>query len=124
MPLPFYRNIIMTSGINTIERGFAMQRLQSIQAKYLRGLAHPLKPIVFIGQKGLTLEVINSTEAALNKHELIKLKFNDFKEKPRKQEICRIIEEKTGCRLVGTIGNIAILYREHRDPEKRKIQLP
>ena len=101
-----------------------MQRLKSFQTQYLRGVAHPLKPVVFIGQKGLTNEVVHSAEAAFDKHELIKLKFNDFKEKIQKQEICSRIEKQTGCKMVGMIGHVAIFFREHPDPDKRKIQLP
>jgi len=58
-----------------------MRKLDGYRRKYLRGLAHGLKPVVFIGQKGLTSEVLSSTEKALETHELIKVKFNDFKEK-------------------------------------------
>lgn len=101
-----------------------MKKLSSIQAKYLRGLAHALKPVVLIGQKGLTAEVIRSADEAFQQHELIKVKFNEFKEKKQKIEIAAAIENETGCRMAGMIGHIAILYRPHSDPEKRKIQLP
>ena len=101
-----------------------MGMVNSFQAKYLRGLAHKLKPVVFIGQKGLTPTVIQSTEEALNRHELIKIKFLEFKEKQQKKEIAAAIEEQTGCRMVGLIGHIATFYRQHSDPEKRKIKLP
>jgi RNA-binding protein len=47
-----------------------------------------------------------------------------FKEKPQKAALAEAIEAKTGCRLVGIIGHTAVFYRQHADPEKRKIQLP
>lgn len=55
-----------------------MKELTSTQAKYLRGIAHGLKPVVFIGQKGLTDALIRSTEEAFDCHELIKIKFIDL----------------------------------------------
>ena len=101
-----------------------MSKLTKYQRKYLRGIAHGLKPVVFIGQKGLTPEVLLSAETAFNDHELIKVKFNEFKEKDRKAEIVDRLEKETGCERVGIIGHTAILYRQQKDPEKRKISLP
>jgi len=104
--------------------GGHMKELTSTQAKYLRGIAHSLKPVVFIGQKGLTDAMIRSTEEAFDSHELIKIKFIDYKEKKQKTEIARALEGRTGSHLAGMIGHIAILYRQHPELEKRKIVLP
>lgn len=101
-----------------------MKNVNSFQAKYLRGLAHKLKPVVFIGQKGLTSTVVQSTKEALNRHELIKIKFLEFKEKQQKKEITAAIEAQADCQMVGLIGHIATFYRQHDDPEKRRIKLP
>jgi RNA-binding protein len=101
-----------------------MKKLTGLQAKYLRGLAHDLKPIVFVGQKGVTDALIASTEQAFERHELIKVKFIDFKEKKQKKEIAETIMSTTGCLLAGMIGHIATFYRPHTDPEKRRIVLP
>jgi len=101
-----------------------MKELTSTQAKYLRGIAHGLKPVVFIGQKGLTDALIRSTEEAFDRHELIKIKFIDYKEKNQKNEIASALESRTGSHLAGMIGHIAILYRQQRDPDKRKIIIP
>jgi RNA-binding protein len=83
-----------------------------------------MKPVVFVGQRGVTDSIINAVEDALNVHELIKLKFNDFKLKEYKKEIIGIIEKKNRCEMVGIIGHTAIFYRRHSDPEKRKISIP
>ncbi len=101
-----------------------MKKLTSIQAKFLRGLAHALKPVVFVGQKGVTNALITSTDEAFQRHELIKVKFIDFKEKEQKKEIAAAIENKTNSQMVGMIGHVAIFYKQHRDPDKRKIVLP
>jgi len=101
-----------------------MSKLKGFQKKYLRGLAHRMKPVVLIGQRGLTDELIKSADQALETHELIKIKFNEFKEKDRKKEISENICKKTGAEIAGTIGHTVILYREQKDPEKKKIFLP
>ena len=98
--------------------------LSGAQKKYLRGLAHKLKPVVFIGQKGFAASVVTALDEAFNTHELIKVKFNEFKEKEEKQEIISAIEDKTGSSLCGLIGHTAIFFRQNPDPEKRKIDFP
>ena len=101
-----------------------MQNLKGFQKKYLRGRAHKLKPSVFIGQKGITENVIRSTDEALTAHELIKVKFIDFKEKRQKAEMSDILSERVNCQTVGMIGHVTIFFRPRKDPEKRKIKLP
>jgi len=101
-----------------------MQNLKGFQKKYLRGCAHSLKPTVFIGQKGITENVVRSTDEALNAHELIKVKFIDFKEKRQKAEMSDVLSKQANCHTVGMIGHIAIFFRQHQDSEKRKIKLP
>lgn len=104
--------------------GFAVQQLKGFQRKYLRGLAHDLDPVVYIGQNGITEAVERSINEALDAHELIKLKFIEFKKKEQKEQISKGIEERTGCQMVGLIGHVAILYRRHRDVKKRRIRVP
>jgi RNA-binding protein len=102
----------------------SMEILKGYQKKFLKGLAHRLKPVVFIGQRGLSRNLIGSIHDALDTHELIKVKFVEFKEKQQKTAMAETIEAETDCRLVGLIGHTAIFYRQHADPEKRKIKLP
>ena len=101
-----------------------MKKLKGYQKKYLKGLAHGMKPLAFVGQKGLSPTVSQAIDDSLATHELIKVKFIDFKEKDQKEEITHAIEQETASELVGIIGHIAIFYREQPDPEKRKIEVP
>ncbi len=98
--------------------------MESYQRKYLKGLAHRLKPVVLIGQGGLTAAVLGAIDAALNDHELIKIKFNDVRDKEEKAENTAAIEKQTNAAWVGSIGHTVIFYRPHPDVEKRKIKLP
>jgi len=101
-----------------------MEKLKGFQKQYLKGLAHGLKPVVFVGQKGITPEVAKAIAEALNQHELIKVKFIEFKEKNQKEKIAGAIEKETASEQVGMIGHVAVFFRQQEDPEKRKIALP
>ena len=101
-----------------------MTELQGFQRKYLRGLAHDIKPVVFVGQKGVTDTLVLSMEEALDAHELIKVKFIDFKEKASKEAITQELEKLTGSYLTGLIGHMAIFYRAHKNPKKRQVKVP
>ena len=100
------------------------KKLKGFQKKYLRSLAHGLHPVVHIGKKGISETLLKSLEEALTSHELIKIKFIDFKEKDQKKEILLDLERKTGGELVGLIGHNAIFFRKSIDPEKNRISLP
>lgn len=96
--------------------------LSSAQRKYLRGLAHHLDPSVWVGKDGLAIGLIESIKSQLDAHELIKVKFVNWKE--QKDSLSDQIAAKTNCEHVGIIGNVAIFFRENTDPDKRKIVIP
>jgi len=100
-----------------------MQSLTSSQAKFLRGLAHNLKPVVFIGQRGVTTAVLESIREALAVHELIKVRFIDSPAKRRRADAVAEVQQKTDSFLAGVIGHVAIFYRPQPDPAKRNITL-
>src|SRR5262249_53892032 len=96
--------------------------LKGADRKYLRGVAHHLKPVVHLGKQGLIENLITTMSHALETHELMKVKFVDLKE--QRKELSLEIATRTKSELAGLVGNIAILYRQHSDAEKRKIRLP
>jgi len=99
-----------------------MGELKGSQRKYLRGVAHSYKPQVQIGKEGLSENVLGSIDTALEAHELIKVKI--AAERDQREQFVPVIEESLKCECVSTVGRMAILYREHPDPEKRKIAVP
>ena len=101
-----------------------VEKLKGYQKKYLKGIAHSIKPVAYVGQKGLSSTVKQAIDESLAIHELIKVKFVDFKEKDQKEKIADAIEQETASELVGMIGHVAIFYREQPDPEKRRIEVP
>ena len=101
-----------------------VNELKGYQRRYLKGLAHRLKPVVDIGHKGMTAAVLRSIDAALEAHELIKVKFIDEKEKTRKRQCLQMAASRSGSHIVGLIGHTGILYRPCSDPTKQAIRLP
>jgi RNA-binding protein len=99
-----------------------MKDLSGTQRKYLRGLSHGLAPIVQVGKGGVSEALAARVDAALEEHELIKVRFLEFKKdrKPLSAELAR----RTRSHLAGVIGNVAVLYREAREPERRRVTLP
>jgi len=101
-----------------------LKELKGSQKKYLRGLAHNLNPSAFVGQKGLTEALIDEIDNALEAAELIKVKFNDFKDKESKNSLTSEISKVTQSHIAGMIGHVAILYRPCKDQGKQQIKLP
>lgn len=99
-----------------------MGALKGFQRKYLRGLAHGLRPVVQVGKNGITPELIKAVDEALEAHELIKVKFVEFKEE--RKALSEEIGEKTSSEPVGLIGNVVVFYRERPDKDRREILLP
>lgn len=99
-----------------------MKDITSTQRSYLRKIAHHLKPVVQVGKQGLTEAVVHKIDQELDAHELIKVKFADTSD--QRQIVAEDMANRSASMLVAMIGNIAILYREQRDHDRRVIILP
>ena len=88
--------------------------MNSIEKKKLKALAHPLNPVVIIGQAGLTAAVIKEINIALDVHELIKVKIRA--ERDSRIVISEQICTETQAALVQSIGQVIVIYR--KNPKK------
>ena len=88
-------------------------KLTKTQLKYLRNLAHKLKPVVWLGQQGLTDNVLAEIEAALLHHELIKIKLR-LDDRELRDSIIDDICTRTRSENIQKIGNILCLYRRKK----------
>lgn len=95
--------------------------LSESQKKYLRGLGHGLKPVVMVGDAGLTESVLSEFNNCLEHHELIKVRVKVGDRSKRDGIIAKLCESGQA-ELVQRIGNMALLFREN--PEKKRIRLP
>jgi RNA-binding protein len=103
------------------EDATAAPDLTQKQIRYLRGLAHPLSPIIQLGKEGLTDAVAKETTRALFDHELIKVKAPGG-DRDARDAVFASLAERTGSALVHRIGNVAVLYRPR--PDLKRILIP
>jgi RNA-binding protein len=93
------------------------------QRRYLRGLAHPLKPVVMIGDSGLSDGVIKETDRALHDHELIKVRVRGA-ERDQRDALLADLAQRTKSAFIHRIGHVAVLYRRRADLPKIVIPDP
>ncbi|HSH83594.1 MAG TPA: ribosome assembly RNA-binding protein YhbY [Guyparkeria sp.] len=84
--------------------------LTARQRQYLRAEAHHLRPVVLLGQHGLTDAVLAEIDQALEIHELIKVRIPGV-ERDEKRDVIEAITSSTHSTLVQTVGHIAVLFR-------------
>ena len=95
--------------------------LSNPQKRHLKALAHPRKPVVLIGDHGLTPTVLHEIIQALDHHELIKIRVSAADRETRDQVITEICMT-TSAALIQRIGHIATLFR--RNHQAPRIALP
>jgi RNA-binding protein len=97
-----------------------MIELTSRQRKVLEKHAQSLSAAVQVGQGGLSPEIVNHILNVMKTNELIKVKFNEFKDE--KEELMKSLEEQTDITVVRIIGNTAILYKAAKEKDKRQFE--
>lgn len=93
--------------------------LQGFQRRWLRARAHPLRPVVQVGEEGAGPSVLRAVDAALRDHELVKVRLRQPADKRASAEA---IASGTGAALCGVVGHTVILYRP--SAEAPRIALP
>lgn len=98
--------------------------LNEHQKKFLRGLGHQLKPLILVGDSGLSESLLAEYESTLDHHELIKVRVRTGDREAR-NEIIEKLCSRSSAALIQRIGNVALLYRPNlkKKPEKR-IRIP
>ena len=91
------------------------------QKKFLRGLGHQLKPIILVGDAGLTEALLKEFCSTIEHHELIKVRVRAGDREARDSIISDLCN-RGSAELVTRIGNVALVYR--RNDEKPQIPLP
>ncbi len=97
-----------------------MTSLSKNQIKFLRAQAHSLKPVVMIGGNGVTDNVMEELNRALDHHELVKIKVR-AEDREDKAEIIDYLCANANAHKIHTIGHNLVLYRKAKEP---KLVLP
>ena len=94
----------------SVEAQVVSTPLSNPDKRALKSRAQHLEPMVKVGHAGVSEGFLRSLDAALLQHELVKIKFTDFKE--QKHELVPQIAEKTNSTLIAQVGNVAVYYRQ------------
>lgn len=95
--------------------------LTPTQKRYLRGLAHGLKPVLLVGGKGITEGVVAELDLVLETHELVKVKLA-AEDRDTRDAWIGDLAARADAVLVQRIGNTAVLFRARK--EKSQVALP
>jgi RNA-binding protein len=96
-------------------------QLSEKQKKHLRRLAHPLHPVVMLGNAGLTEAVVSELERALEDHELVKVSARVGERSARDAALVELAR-RTSAVVVQRVGHVAVFYR--RGQRLAKVLLP
>jgi RNA-binding protein len=86
-----------------------MLSLSQSEIRKLKARAQTLKASLHVGRQGLSPEFIAALDEMLKHHDLLKVKFDEFKE--QRHELAQQLAEQTGSCLVTVIGHVAVLHR-------------
>ena len=92
--------------------------LNAKQRKHLKALAHHRKPVVHVGNAGVTAAVIREITQALDAHELLKIRLPGV-ERDARHALLEKICEAAGAEAVQEIGRMAVIYRRAPQPRLR-----
>lgn len=90
------------------------EELSNRDKRALKSRAQLIKPLLKIGRDGLSPAFIKATDDALAHHELVKVKFDEFKEE--KKELGAALAEKTSANIIMQVGHVIVLFRRKRHP--------
>jgi RNA-binding protein len=94
-----------------------LMTLSEKQKKHLRRLAHPMNPVVMLGNAGLTAGVVNELERALTDHELVKVSAR-VGDRDARDAALDDLATQTASEIVQRIGNVGVFYRRSKDLPK------
>ena len=100
---------------------FISMDLTEAQKRYLRGLAHKLKPVIMVGGAGISDSLLKEFDSTINHHELVKVRFR-VTDRQQRDDLIAELCVRGSANLIGRTGHTAVLYRPN--PEAAKVQLP
>jgi RNA-binding protein len=86
-----------------------MVPLTNAQIRNCKAQAQRLKATLKVGKEGLSPQFLAALDDALKHHELVKMKFDDFKD--QRKDLAPQLAEESDSRLVTRVGNVAVLFR-------------
>ena len=92
------------------------EELSNRELRALKARAQLLKPMLKVGKDGLSPAFLKEVDTTLTHHELVKIKFDEFKE--QKKELAPKLAEGVRAHIVMRVGNVVVLFRRKPASEK------
>lgn len=89
--------------------------LNTRQRQHLKARAHKLRPVVLVGNAGVTEALVRELEQALEHHELLKIRLPGV-EREKRTELLRQVCDQVRAEAVQEIGRVAVIYRPAQKP--------
>jgi RNA-binding protein len=99
-----------------------MSNLTSKQRAFLRAQAHRLKPVIHVGNEGVTPDLLGAVVEAFNTRELLKVRVLESAPEDARETGAAIAAAIDGVEIPQTIGRMVVLYRPF--PDGPELELP
>jgi RNA-binding protein len=91
------------------------EELANREIRALKARAQLLRPMLKVGNDGLSPAFLRAVQEALAHHELVKVKFDAFKE--QKKELGPKLAESVSANLIMQVGHVVVLFRRKANDE-------
>ena len=98
------------------------EELSNRQMRELKARAQRIKPLLKVGKEGLSAAFLKAVDDALAHHELVKVKFDEFKE--QKKELGPELAHRANANLIMQVGHVVVLFRRKVEPMPGETQSP
>jgi RNA-binding protein len=89
--------------------GSADRQVAGRELRDLKAKAQHLRPLVKLGKEGLSDSFLAGLDQALSDHELVKVKFDEFKD--QKKELAPTLAARARAQIIMRVGNVVVLFR-------------
>lgn len=90
--------------------------LSSIERKQLRARAHSLKPVILVGDAGMSEGLLAEADRALDHHELIKIRL-PASDRAQRSDLALTLCRKLAAEQVQAIGRVLVIFRKRPETE-------
>ncbi|HWN94541.1 MAG TPA: YhbY family RNA-binding protein [Methylomirabilota bacterium] len=95
------------------------EELSNRELRSLKARAQLLKPMLKVGKDGLSPAFLKAVDETLAHHELVKVKFDEFKE--QRKELCPKLAESVSANLIMQVGHVVVLFRRKATAESATV---
>ncbi len=97
-----------------------IEELTNRELRALKARAQLLKPMLKVGKEGLSPAFLKAVDETLAHHELVKIKFDEFKE--QKKELGPKLAKSVRASLIMQVGHVVVVFRRKPAGEESSVK--